>query len=183
MDRKIQNCGDAEAKGGNNIAFRTTYSALAEVIEGMFRTFQVSQQALVRLLLTLSSGSLLASISLLRSSVTTDTVWLVLLPLAWSLFGISVVFCLLYYGTFTGYGWIAAALKNFMDEAEELTAGSSLSLSERAAAAIKIRLEQLTKDQENLKEIDRKVMIAMGSFLFGFLALTVFATRNLPWGP
>ena len=160
----MQNIGAPETEGGNNIAFRATYSELAGVIEVMIRTFQVSRQAQVRLLLTLSSGSLLASISLLRSWVNADTVWLALLPVAWGFFGISMFSCLLHYGHFIGYGWIGASLKNFIDEAEELTEGSSLSASDRAAAAIKIRIEQLA-DKSFTKEDGRKVGAAMVSFL------------------
>ena len=178
----MQNSGGAGAEGGNNIAFRATYSELAGVIEVMIRTFQVSRQAQVRLLLTLSSGSLLASISLLRSWVNADTVWLALLPVAWGFFGISMFSCLLHYGSFIGYGWVGASLKNFIDEAEKLTEGSSLSASNRAAAAIKIRIEQL-EDKSFTKGDDRKAGAAMASFLLGFLVLVVFATRNLPWSP
>ena len=182
MEQKRQNSGDEDTEGGNNIAFRATYNELVGVIEVVMGTFQVSQQALVRLLLTLSSGSLLASISLLRSWVNADTVWLSLLPVAWGFFGISIFSCLLHYGGFLGYRWIGPALKNFINEAEELTEGSRLSASDRAAAAIKIRLDQLG-DKSFTKGNERKVGVAMVSFLLGFLVLTVFATRNLPWSP
>ena len=178
----MRNSGDPETEGGNNIAFRATYSEMARVIEVMVRTVQVSRQAQVRLLLTLSSGSLLASISLLRSWVNADTVWLALLPVAWGFFGISMFSCLLHYGSFIGYGWVGASLKSFIDEAEKLTEGSSLSASDRAAEAIKIRIEQL-EDTSLTKGDDRKAGAAMASFLLGFLVLVVFATRNLPWSP
>ena len=90
--------------------------------------------------------------------------------------------CLLHYAGFLGYESIGTALKKFIDDAEELTERSSLSPSDRAAAMVKIRLEQLL-DKPHVKGDERKVGVAMFSYLLGFLVLTVFAARNLPWSP
>ena len=164
----------------NTKEFRAIYEEYFRAVERYVETAQTTRQAFIRLLLTLSSGSLVASVSLLQSWVTADTVWLALLPVAWGLFGISVLACLAHYASFPGYDWVGSALKIFIDDAEELTRDSRLSAQERVAAAMKIRLEQL-EDNHNLKNESKTARVALASFNLGLLALIVFATRNLPW--
>ena len=189
MEQEIQNSGDADAEGENTIAFREAYNEYLKLVERLLLGTQAAQQTIIRLLLTLSSGSLLASISLLRSWVNVDTVWLALLPVAWGFLGLSVFACLVYLGNYNphGYDFIVAALKAFTDEAEELTGKvSSLSTKEKAAAVIKLRLEQLAARPEVTREdawIVRTGIVARAGFFLGLLALIAFAIRNLPWNP
>ena len=91
----MQNSGGADAERGNTIAFRATYNQSVRSVEQFLMGAKVARQTFIRLLLTLSSGSLLASISLLRYSTSADnTVWLALLAVAWSFLGRSVFACL-----------------------------------------------------------------------------------------
>ena len=99
----MQNNADPEADEGNTIAFRATYNEYIRVIDQALRGHQAAHQTAIRLLLTLASGSLVASISLLRSSIHADTVWLPLLSVAWVLLGISVFACLRHLGDYNPY--------------------------------------------------------------------------------
>ena len=66
---------------------------------------QSTRQAFIRLLLTLSAGSLVASISLLRFTVNAETAWLALLPISWGFLGIGVIVCLLHFGSNHSCTW------------------------------------------------------------------------------
>ena len=188
MEPTVQNSGGADAESGNTIAFQVTYNQCVRAVEQLLLGAKVARQTFIRLLLTLSSGSLLASISLLRYSTSADnTVWLALLAVAWSFLGISVFACLVRLGTYNhlhGYDWIVLALKDFIDEAEEFTEELNLSTKKKASSAIKIRMEQLA-DRPELKREDAwdsgTEIVARASFFLGLLTLIVFAIRNLPW--
>ena len=117
----MQNSGDPETEDGNTPAFREAYSEIVRVTERYMEFAQSTRQAFIRLLLTLSSGALVASISLLRFPIRADTVWLTLLPIAWGFLGISVFACVLHFAGNHSYTWVAGALRIFIDEAEELT--------------------------------------------------------------
>ena len=178
----MQNSGDPETEDGNTAGFREAYSEIVRVTERYMEFAQSTRQALIRLLLTLSSGALLASISLLRFPIRVDTVWLTLLPIAWGFLGISVFACVLHFAGNHSYTWLGGALRIFIDEAEELTKGLSLTNQDKAASALKIRLEQFKKDAD-LKREHRQAGVALSGFFLGLLTLIVFATRNLPWSP
>ena len=177
----MQNGDDHSTKVENVTEFRTLYEEYFQAVERYIETAETNRQTFIRLLLTLSSGSLVASISLLQSWVRADTVWLVLLPIAWGFFSVSVLACLTHYGSFPGYGFVASALKIFIDDAEELTRGSPLSTQKRVAAALKIRLGNF-EDNQKLSAEAKIARLAWVSFCLGLLVLVVFATRNLPWG-
>ena len=178
----MQNNAEPEAVSGNTPAFREAYSEIVRVIERYIEFAQSTRQAFIRLLLTLSSGSLLASISLLRFLISADTVWIALLPIAWGFLGISVFACVLHFAGNHSYTWVGGALRIFIDEAEELTKELSLSNQEKASEVLKIRLKQFENDAE-LKMEHRQSRVALASFLLGLLTLIVFATKNLPWSP
>ena len=188
VEPTVQNSGGTDAESGNTIAFQATYNQYVRAVEQLLLGAKVARQTFIRLLLTLSSGSLLASISLLRYSTSADnTVWLALLAVAWSFLGISVFACLVRLGTYNhihGYDWIVLALKDFIDEAEEFTEELNLSTKKKASSAIKIRMEQLAERPE-LKREDAwdsgTEIVARASFFLGLLTLIVFAIRNLPW--
>ena len=138
----MQNSTDPDVEGGDTTAFRKTYSDVVSVTERYIEFAQYTRQTFIRLLLTLSSGSLLASISLLRFTVNADTVWLGLLPIAWGFLGISMFACVLHFGANHSYTWIVGALRLFIDEAEELTKELSFSNQRNAAEVLKIRLNK-----------------------------------------
>ena len=177
----MQNSGDPETEGGNTPTFREVYSELVRVIERYLEFAQSTRQAFIRLLLALSSGSLVASISLLRFLISADTVWLALLPIAWGFLGISVFACVIHFAGNHSYTWVGDALRFFIDDAEELTKKSSRSNQDKAAAALTVRLEQF-ENQADLKMERRQAGVALASFFLGLLTLIVFATKNLPWG-
>ena len=80
MEPTVQNSGGADAESGNTIAFQATYNQYVRAVEQLLLGAKVARQTFIRLLLTLSSGSLLASISLLRFSISADNIlWLELL--------------------------------------------------------------------------------------------------------
>lgn len=186
----MQNGGDSDSEVGNTIEFRETYTQLVGAVEQWLMDAKVARQKFNRLLLTLSSGSLIASISLLRSLVSADnTVWLALLAVAWSFLGISVVACLVRLGDYSkisGYDWMVLGLKYFIDEAEEFTEEFDLPTKKKVSSAIKLRMEQLAA-RPQLKREDAwdswTEIVARASFFLGLLALIVFAIRNLPWSP
>ena len=177
----MQNSGDPETEGGNTPTFREVYSEIVRVTERYMEFAQSTRQAFIRLLLALSSGSLLASISLLRFLISADTVWLALLPIAWGFLGISVFACVLHFAGNHSYTWVGGVLRAFIDQAEELTKESSLSNQDKAAAALTVRLKQFENDAD-LKMEHRQAGVALASFFLGLLTLIVFATKNLPWG-
>ena len=88
--------------------------------------------------------------------------------------------CLVYYASLPSYEWLGAALRAFIDDAEELTSDLSMSNRERVAAALQVRLKMLEDDQK-LNNEDKAVRLALSSFLLGLVTLIVFATRNLPF--
>ena len=178
----MQNSDDSETEGGNTPAFREAYSEIARATEQYIEFAQSTRQTFIRLLLTLSSGSLLASISLIRFLISADTVWLALLPIAWGFLGISVFACVLHFAGNHSYTWVGGVLRIFIDDAEELTKELSLSNQDKAAEVLKIRLKQLENDAD-LKMEHRKSGVALASFFLGLLTLIVFATKNLPWSP
>ena len=188
MEQKVQNSGGAGAESGNTIAFQATYNQYVRAVEQLLLGAKVARQTFIRLLLTLSSGSLLASISLLRFSISADNIlWLELLAAAWSFLGISAAACLVWLGTYNhlhSYDWIVLGLQDFIDEAEDLTEGLNLSTKKKASSAIKIRIGQLA-DRPEFKREDAwgssTEIVARASFFLGLLTLIVFAIRNLPW--
>jgi hypothetical protein len=178
----MQNSGDAETVGGNTPTFRETYSEIVSTTERYMEYAQSTRQAFIRLLLTLSSGALLASMFLLRFPIRADTVWLTLLPVAWVFLGISVFACVLHFAGNHSYTWLGGALRIFIDEAEELTKELSLANQDKVVTALKMRLTQFDKDADLKWEHDQ-ARVALSSFFLGLVTLVVFATRNLPWGP
>ena len=178
----MQNSADPEAESKNITAFRETYNELVRRAERYAEFAQSTRQAYIRLLLTLSSGSLVASISLLRSSISADTVWLALLPVSWGFLGISVFTCLLHFASNHSYELEVARLM-VSDGAEELTKELNLSDQEKAVYAFHIQAKQLEAETpgNDLKWDTPQSVIALTSFFLGLLTLSVFATKNLPW--
>ena len=181
MEQKIQNSGEPEAGSENTTAFRKTYDELVRIAERYAEFAQSTRQAYIRLLLTLSSGSLVASISLLRSSISADTVCLTLLPVSWGFLGISVFTCLLHFASNHSYAFEFSTLRVLIDEAEESMKESSFSDRVKAAKAFVDQIKQI-EDDRGLKWEERQSVIALASFFLGLLTLIVFATKNLPWG-
>ena len=169
-----------------SVEFRDTYHTALGLLERIFTETQAAAQTSHRLLITLASGSLLASISLLRTLVSADTVWLELLSAAWVLLGLSVFACLVRLGTYNpmGYDMIVAKLKHFIDDAEELTQDLKLSPKDKAIEALKIRMKGIASDPEVTKPdawLAGAAAVAHYSFFLGLLALIAFSIRNLPW--
>ena len=186
----MQNGCDSDSEVGNTIEFRETYTQLVGAVEQWLMDAKAARQSFNRLLLTLSSGSLLASISLLRSLVSADNiVWPALLAVAWSFLGISAFACLVRLGNYSrisGYDWIVPGLKYFIDEAEDITEKFDLPTKEKVSSVIKVRMEQLSALPQFKREDawdSWTEIAARASFFLGLLALIVFAIRNLPWSP
>ena len=175
----MQNSADPEAGSESTTAFSETYKEILWILERYFEFAQSTQQAFIRLLLTLSSGSLVASISLLRFTVNAETAWLALLPISWGFLGISVIVCLLHVGSTRNYLLTFVTLRFFADPTES-TKESGWAARLSATETILDRLKQFSDDSD-LKWDRRQSVIALTSFSLGLLTLLVFATKNLPW--
>ena len=80
---KIQNSDDSDSEVVNTVEFSEAFRELLKKAARYAQFAQSTRQAFIRLLMALSSGSLLALISLLKSWISADTVWLALLPISW----------------------------------------------------------------------------------------------------
>ena len=178
----MQNSIDPEAGSEKTTAFRETYDKLSRTVEQYLEFAQSTRQAFIRLLLTLSAGSLVASISLLRFTVNAETAWIALLPISWVFLGISVLICLLHFASNYSYVWMLGLSRFFIDDAKESTKESVLADRVKAAEAFNDKIKDM-KDDSDLKWDWRLSVSALISFFLGLLTLVVFATKNLPWSP
>ena len=174
----MPNSADPEAGSETTTAFREAYNEAVRTIERYFEFAQSTRQAFIRLLLTLSAGSLVASISLLRFTDNAETAWLALLPISWGFLGISVVTCLLHFASNHSYVWLFRSAR-LLDDAKESTKELGFSDRLEAAEALLDHIQQV--DDGGLKWDMYQSVIALTSFSLGLLTLIVFATKNLPW--
>ena len=163
-----------------SVEFRKTYGSVVNAIERALQVNQAARQAYVRLLLTLSSGAVVLSMSLLRYWITQDTEWLFLLPVSWACFGVSVLTCLAQLAMFGGYDWIVPILRFLDSDAESLTDGLDAPIHRRVSHALGLLEEPLRSVLEPPK-VRLTALAANVGFIAGLLTLAAFATKNLPW--
>ncbi len=168
-----------------SLAVKHLDESLARLEEGL-RSVYEAQAELGRTLITLASGALVLSVSVVQflSEKGYSPHWTWLLPTAWILFGLTVLVGASrqgWLGTARSMRWRLEAQRGEIRERMAALQHTS-DLSKNFDDVIVGALESAAVEPDNAATVFNRLTVAMyWFFALGLIALLVFAIRNLPW--
>lgn len=171
-----------QSNNSEKSTFSETYKIFLQTLEVVLEQFIKSRDTIIKNLLNLSAGSLVATITLLQVFGKEFSNGLFLLPLSWFLFGCTIVACFIHIGSSQNYWFLLESFRWYESTAKEAVSEIEIDATEwqKVKVAISVLQEKL-EDDSRYTSLRNSIATALFTFIGGLACLGIFATLNLPW--